>query len=80
LDNEQEPRIRDTDLAERLGKHTYSVSFTSNENVNADSYNGDLSLNETIETCKQLNTTATLYDENGCVRGWVKADGSYKLQ
>lgn len=36
-------------------------------------------LNDVRETCEALGVSATLRDEPGFVRGFVKSDGSYAL-
>lgn len=40
---------------------------------------GPQTLAEVIENCKLLDVDAELRDEPGFVVGWVKADGSYRL-
>lgn len=36
-------------------------------------------LAEIVDVCKEHGVEATLYDESGCVKGWVHADGNWRL-
>lgn len=65
---------------------TYSVSYaipTTATATLADTLRAlaesPATLEDVVETCRELEVDATLRDEPGSVRGWVRADGSYRL-
>lgn len=62
----------------------FSVELSSNVTDPADlaahAERGPYTLEEVVELCKALEADATLRDEPGFIKGWVKADGSYRLQ
>jgi hypothetical protein len=64
---------------------TYNVLYRENENTTLEEHNsvealpGEDELDEIVENCKALNVAADLYDAGGFRRGWVHADGSYRL-
>lgn len=41
---------------------------------------GPLELSDVTDVCSCYRVGATLRDEQGSVRGWVEADGNYRLQ
>lgn len=64
---------------------TYSVTYHANENSTESERNtiealqGENDLESIIKNCVDLRAEADLYDAPGFRRGWVHADGSYKL-
>jgi hypothetical protein len=67
----------------------YRVTYTERSDTNEATHNSVQYLNESEETselqaiidhCTALEVDAQLFDEAGFRKGWVHADGNYRLQ
>jgi len=68
-------------MTETVYSARYSLPDTADESArNTVSDCGEQTLADIIETCQATGARATLHDAAGFRRGWVHADGSYRLR